>query len=155
MMKRPMRVWRTGALAVVMAALGQAGAVMVVTDDAMIHEDAPPGRVNVAYFRHRAIRTGQIYARFAVAQIDRRPLQRVRFYSSAALKAAVALGAGALIYPVDRARWLRLAMRHITERTFTRTNITHNHKRGCTTTKTFGKIRTRSFFTHGNQFMLS
>lgn len=92
-------------------AMGQVGAVMVVTDDATVHEDAPPARVNLAYFRHRALRTGQIYARFIVGQHAHQPLRTALFYGGAIAKAAVALGVGALIYPFDRARWLRLAMR--------------------------------------------
>ena len=92
-------------------ALGIAGARMIVTDDAFVHEDAPPARVNVAYFRHRALRTGQIYARFMVANVETSTLGRVRFYAGAALKAAVALGCALLLLPFDRARWLRLAMR--------------------------------------------
>ncbi len=92
-------------------ALGQHGAVMVVTDDAMVHEDAPPARVNVAYFRHRALRTGQIYARFIVGGIGDSLLARAKFYAGAALKACVALTIGALAYPFDKALWLRFAMR--------------------------------------------
>jgi succinoglycan biosynthesis protein ExoM len=92
-------------------AFGAAGGVMVVTDDALVHEDAPPSRVNITYFRHRALRTGQIYARFVTAQIARSRLQRLRFYGGALIKAVVALGGGALLYPIDRADWLKLAMR--------------------------------------------
>jgi hypothetical protein len=39
------------------------------------------------------------------------PLRAAQFYSGALVKAAVALGIGALCYPFDKARWLRLAMR--------------------------------------------
>ncbi len=92
-------------------AFGRAGGVMVVTDDALVHEDAPPSRVNVAYFRHRALRTGQIYARFVVNEIAQSPLEQTRFYAGAVVKAAIALGGGAFLYPIDRARWLKLAMR--------------------------------------------
>lgn len=92
-------------------ALGRTGALMVVTDDALVHEDAPPARVNVAYFRHRALRTGQIYARFVTGSVTSQPLGRMTFYAGAAVKATVALTAGAAFYPFDRARWLKLAMR--------------------------------------------
>ncbi|MEQ1611813.1 MAG: glycosyltransferase family 2 protein [Hyphomicrobiaceae bacterium] len=92
-------------------ALGQSGAVMVVTDDAMVHEDAPPARVNVAYFRQRALRTGQIYARFIVSGLGNSLLARAKFYAGAALKAGVALTIGTLAYPFDKALWLRFAMR--------------------------------------------
>lgn len=92
-------------------ALAKAGAVMIVTDDAMVHEDAPPSRVNVAYFRHRALRTGQIYGRFVIANHARSRTARVKFYVGAALKAAAALGIGGLAYPFDKAQWLRFAMR--------------------------------------------
>jgi succinoglycan biosynthesis protein ExoM len=90
---------------------GKTGAAMIVTDDAMVHEDAPPARVNVAYFRHRALRTGQIYARFVLSTMDRGGVARAAFYGGALLKAAVALGLGLIVYPFDKARWLRLAMR--------------------------------------------
>ncbi len=92
-------------------AFGSAGGVMVVTDDAMVHEDVPPSRVTVSYFRHRALRTGQIYARFIVGHIAQSRLAKARFYAGALLKASIALGAGAFLYPIDRARWLKLAMR--------------------------------------------
>ena len=91
-------------------ALGRLGATMIVTDDAQVREEAPASRVNVRYFRHRAIRTGQIYARFVTGTADPGMLARLRFYSGAMVKAAVALGIGAAIYPFDKARALRLAM---------------------------------------------
>jgi succinoglycan biosynthesis protein ExoM len=92
-------------------ALSKAGAHMVVTDDALVYEDAPPARVNIAYFRHRALRTGQIYGRFVLSGMDNAPAARGQFYVGALIKASVALGAGALFYPFDRSRWLKFAMR--------------------------------------------
>lgn len=92
-------------------ALSKAGAVMIVTDDAIVHEDAPAARVNVAYFRHRALRTGQIYARFVTGNLATTPAGRAKFYAGAALKAAVALGLAASAYPFDKALSLRLALR--------------------------------------------
>jgi succinoglycan biosynthesis protein ExoM len=91
--------------------LSAAGAVMVVTDDALVHEDAPPARVTVRYFRHRAVRTGQIYARFVTTTTARRPLQRLTFYGGAVVKASVALGLAAALWPFARARALPFAMR--------------------------------------------
>ncbi len=90
---------------------GQTGATMVVTDDAIIREHAPKARVNIAYFRARAMRTGQIYARFVVGETARTPLARATFYAGAFAKAVIAHGAGILVYPVNQALWLRLAMR--------------------------------------------
>jgi succinoglycan biosynthesis protein ExoM len=92
-------------------AYGKAGAIMVVTDDALVREHAPLERVNVAYFRHRAQRQGQMYARIMVATSNWGTLRRLAFYGDAAAKAGVALGLCALLYPFDRARWLGLAIR--------------------------------------------
>jgi succinoglycan biosynthesis protein ExoM len=91
--------------------LSAAGAVMVVTDDALISEEAPPARVNVRYFRHRAVRTGQIYARFVTTTTARSPLARLQFYGGATVKAAVGLGLAGALWPFARPRALRLAMR--------------------------------------------
>jgi succinoglycan biosynthesis protein ExoM len=91
--------------------LGRAGAVMVVTDDALIQEEAPAARVNVPYFRHRATRTGQIYARFVIGSEKPGPLGLVKFYGGAAVKASAGLGLAAVLWPVDKARALPLAMR--------------------------------------------
>ncbi len=92
-------------------ALSRAGAVMVVTDDAMIHEDAPPARVNLHYFRHRAIRTGQIYGRFVLATGTQGRAARAKFYSGAVVKAAAGLGLAGLLWPFDKAKALPLAIR--------------------------------------------
>jgi succinoglycan biosynthesis protein ExoM len=92
-------------------AVGRTGAVMVVTDDAIVHEEAPPARVNLAYFRARALRTGQMYARFVVAKQIEGRWQKLAFFGGALGKTAVAFLLGAVIYPFDRARWLKLAMR--------------------------------------------
>lgn len=91
--------------------LGAHGAVMVVTDDALVREETPPSRLSVGYFRHRALRTGQVYGRFVLATSAVSLPARVRFYAGATVKAAAALGAAALFYPFDRARALRLAIR--------------------------------------------
>ena len=92
-------------------AFGKAGGAMVVTDDAMVREDAPPARVNLAYFRHRALRTGQMYARFILRHEVSMPLPKLVFYGGACAKAIVAFGAGTACYPFDRALWLRFMMR--------------------------------------------
>jgi succinoglycan biosynthesis protein ExoM len=91
--------------------LSRAGAVMVVTDDAIVREDAPPTRVNVRYFRHRAVRTGQIYGRFVIATEALGWLGQAKFYSAALAKALVALGLAAALWPFDKARSLKFAMR--------------------------------------------
>jgi succinoglycan biosynthesis protein ExoM len=91
--------------------LARSGARMVVTDDAMVHEDAPPQRLTLSHFRERAIRKGQIYARFRTSQPGVGRLAATAFYLGAAGKTLVALtGAGALAV-IDPARALRLAMR--------------------------------------------
>jgi hypothetical protein len=84
---------------------------MVVTDDAMIHEDAPPARMTLRYFRHRAVRTGQIYGRFVLATGAQGRHARVKFYAGALIKAAGGLGLAGLLWPFDKARALPLAMR--------------------------------------------
>ena len=43
-------------------------------------------------------------------------------------------------------KWLRFSMGHVTKRTTSSANISHNHKCGGTITKAFAKIWTRSFF---------
>jgi succinoglycan biosynthesis protein ExoM len=91
--------------------LARAGAVMVVTDDAMIHEDAPPSRVNLGYFRHRAVRTGQIYGRFVLATGAQGNLARAKFYAGALVKAAAGLGLAGLLWPFDKAKALPFAIR--------------------------------------------
>jgi succinoglycan biosynthesis protein ExoM len=91
--------------------LAQAGAVMIVTDDAMIHEEAPPARVNVAYFRHRAVRTGQIYGRFILATAAPSFGAQAKFYGGALLKASAGLAAATVLWPFNRAFALRFAMR--------------------------------------------
>jgi succinoglycan biosynthesis protein ExoM len=91
--------------------LSAAGAVMVVTDDALVSEEAPPARVTVPYFRHRAVRTGQIYARFVTSTTARQPLQRLKFYGGATVKASVGLGVAAALWPFAPARALPFAMR--------------------------------------------
>jgi succinoglycan biosynthesis protein ExoM len=91
--------------------LGQAGAVMVVTDDAIVQEDAPPSRVNLRYFRRRAVRTGQIYARFVVATAAGSGPAQAMFYAGAAAKTTAGLGLAVVFWPFDKARSLRFAMR--------------------------------------------
>jgi succinoglycan biosynthesis protein ExoM len=91
--------------------LGRAGAVMVVTDDAIIHEDAPPARVNLRYFRHRAVRTGQIYGRFVLATGAQGVAARAKFYGGAAIKAGAGLGLAGVLWPFDKAKALPFAMR--------------------------------------------
>ena len=91
--------------------LARAGAVMVVTDGALIQEDAPPSRVNVRYFRHRAVRTGQIYGRFVITTEAFGRLGQAKFYAGAAAKAAVGLGLATILWPFDKAQSLRFAMR--------------------------------------------
>jgi succinoglycan biosynthesis protein ExoM len=92
-------------------AYGRTGALMVVTDDATVYEHAPPQRTNVAYFRARALRQGQMYARFVIATTETGTMGKFAFYAGALAKAAAGLGLGAVLYPFDRAAWLRLAIR--------------------------------------------
>ena len=54
---------------------------------------------------------GQIYARFVTGTAEPGLPSRIRFYAGALVKAGVALGAGAALWPFDKAGALRLAMR--------------------------------------------
>lgn len=91
--------------------LGRYGAVMVVTDDAHVCEDAPAARVNLTYFRHRALRTGQTYARFATLRLRPTMLGRLGFYAGATVKAGAALAIAPLLFPFNPAAALKLSMR--------------------------------------------
>lgn len=89
----------------------EAGARMIVTDDALVYEEAPPHRLTLSHFYRRAVRKGQIYARFRTETSERSLVQRALFYADASAKAALALGAALVLIPLDRAAALRLAMR--------------------------------------------
>ena len=91
--------------------LHMTGARLVVTDDAQAFEDAPPHRMTLQHFRLRAVRKGQLYARFRVANGDRGLVRRTAFYAGAGVKTVAGLGAACMLAPVDRARALRMAMR--------------------------------------------
>jgi succinoglycan biosynthesis protein ExoM len=91
--------------------LAASGARLVVTDDALVYEDAPPNRVTLRHFRLRALRKGQLYARFRTTTTDKRLLRRVAFYAGAAAKTVAGLGAACALVPFDRAGALRFAMR--------------------------------------------
>jgi succinoglycan biosynthesis protein ExoM len=91
--------------------LARCGARLVVTDDALVYEDAPPERLTISHFRHRALRKGQLYARFSASRPEAGPLSRAAFYAGATAKTAVGLTAAGLALPLDRAAALRMAMR--------------------------------------------
>ncbi|MEZ5775990.1 MAG: glycosyltransferase family 2 protein [Hyphomicrobiaceae bacterium] len=90
--------------------LGKTGAIMVVTDDAMIYEDAPPERLKPTYLRMLALRKGQSYARHRLAAIAS-PGGRAGFVAGALLKAAAGYAMTAALRPVDRARSLKMLMK--------------------------------------------
>lgn len=92
-------------------ALAERGGRIVVTDDASVFEQAPPERLQPGYLKLRALRRGQSYARFRNRRAGSRPLVKALFYSGAAVKAAVGLGAAAVLWPLDRAISLRLSQR--------------------------------------------
>jgi succinoglycan biosynthesis protein ExoM len=87
------------------------GARLVVTDDAHILEDAPPHRLTLRHFRLRAVRKGQLYARFRVATTERGVFGRTLFYAGAGAKTVAGLGAACALAPVSRASALKMAMR--------------------------------------------
>lgn len=89
----------------------EAGARMIVTDDALVFEDAPAHRLTVSHFYRRAVRKGQIYARFRVATSERGAARRAVFYAGAGAKAAAGLGAALALVTLDRAAALRMAMK--------------------------------------------
>jgi succinoglycan biosynthesis protein ExoM len=88
--------------------LHRAGATIVVTDDARIHEDAPPERLSLRYIRLRALRSGQSYARFRLAGARGLDAAGLRFHGDAALKSLAGFAAALLVRPLSRARSLRL-----------------------------------------------
>ncbi len=90
--------------------LHRAGASIVVTDDARIEEETPPSRLDPAYLKRRALRSGQSYARFRLAGNAERPGTLV-FYAGAAAKALIGMTAGAVLQPIDRARALRFTLK--------------------------------------------
>ena len=90
--------------------LGRAGAVMVVTDDAHIFEEAPADRLCRYYLRRRSLRKGQSFARYKLQDIGASAVARAIFYGDAALKALLAGAGSVLVWPFDRASSLRLAL---------------------------------------------
>ncbi|MBN8945419.1 MAG: glycosyltransferase family 2 protein [Rhizobiales bacterium] len=91
--------------------LHRAGAVIVVTDDARIHEEAPAARLAPAYLRLRAIRSGQSYARFRLS--GRRGLDAggLGFHCDAAAKMLAGFLAASLLRPLSRARSMAFAQK--------------------------------------------
>jgi succinoglycan biosynthesis protein ExoM len=91
--------------------LDRHGARMVVTDDAHVFEDAPEHRLTLDHFRKRAVRKGQIYARFLLTRPGAGTLHRFSLGAGALAKMSAGLGGAALLAPFDRAAALRIAMR--------------------------------------------
>ena len=88
--------------------LYKAGAVIVVTDDARIYEEVPPGRLQPSYIRRRALRAGQSYARFRLRDGRGLDPSGLLFHLDAAAKCAVGFAGAWLLRPVRRGGALRL-----------------------------------------------
>lgn len=88
-----------------------AGAVLVATDDAYIYEEVPAARLDVAYIRKRALRTGQSYAQFRLKGRRGRDLPGLLFHLEAAVKCAVAFAGGMALRPLRPARSFYLEQR--------------------------------------------
>lgn len=91
--------------------LHRAGAVIVVTDDACIHEDAPPARLAPGYLRLRAMRSGQSYARFRLSGRRGLDISGLRFHGDAAAKMLAGFVAASLLRPLSRARSMAFAQK--------------------------------------------
>jgi succinoglycan biosynthesis protein ExoM len=74
-----------------------AGAVLVATDDARIHEEVPAARLDPAYIRKRALRSGQSYAQFRLKGERGRDLPGLLFHLDAAAKCALAFSGGLML----------------------------------------------------------
>lgn len=83
------------------------GAVIVATDDAIVHESVPDERLNPRYILRRAVRSGQSYGLSHKAQSDR-PLWHMTFGFEAAAKCAVAMFLAAIYRPFDRGKSFRM-----------------------------------------------
>ena len=88
-----------------------AGAVIVATDDARIEEDVPAARLEPARLRHRALRSGQSYARVRLAGGRGFDAPGLAFNAGAAAKTMAGFAAALALLPVDRARALRFAQK--------------------------------------------
>lgn len=91
--------------------LHRGGAVIVATDDARAFEEVPVARLEPAYIRRRAMRSGQSYARFRLGEQAGRPLSNAIFYLDAAAKSLAAFAMGMALRPVRRDRSFRLSQR--------------------------------------------
>lgn len=85
----------------------QLGAVIIATDDAIVHEFVPDARLNPRYILQRAIRSGQSYGLSQKALCDR-PVWHVRFGADAAAKCIVAAFLAAIYRPFDRGQSFRM-----------------------------------------------
>ena len=83
-----------------------AGAVIVVTDDARIDEDAPAARLHPTYLRRRALRSGQSYARFRLGAVSRYSPRSVAFHVAAFGKSIAGFLLALALRPFDRGRSL-------------------------------------------------
>lgn len=92
------------------AAFHRAGGRLVVTDDAPLFEHVPAARLTPAYLRTRSLRSGQSYARIALADGEG-TLGRSLFALGALAKMTVAFAAAMLLRPMDRAAALRLRIK--------------------------------------------
>ena len=88
--------------------LYRAGALIVVTDDAHIFEEVPSNRLEPAYFRRRALRAGQSYARFRLRSRRGLDPRGLLFHLDASMKCVAGFAGAWALRPIRRGRALRL-----------------------------------------------
>jgi succinoglycan biosynthesis protein ExoM len=86
--------------------LGRSGARLVMCREAEVREHIPPERMRPRWLIHRALRTGNLYARRSVALADHQRAQRLRLGIKAfAMLALCAVRTVVAVAPATRARW--------------------------------------------------
>ncbi|GEO85261.1 succinoglycan biosynthesis protein ExoM [Ciceribacter naphthalenivorans] len=83
------------------------GAVIVATDDAIVHEVVPDTRLNPRYILQRALRSGQSYGISRKAKKSG-PLWSLLFGANAAAKCVIAAVLATIYRPLDRGRSFRM-----------------------------------------------
>ncbi|HEX2526161.1 MAG TPA: glycosyltransferase [Geminicoccus sp.] len=91
--------------------LHRAGARLVATDDARIYEEVPAARLDPAYIRRRALRSGQSYAQFRLKGTTGRDLSGLIFHADAAAKCLVNFASALALRPIHPPRSFRFQQR--------------------------------------------
>ena len=91
--------------------LHRAGAKLVATDDARIHEEVPATRLAPGYIRRRALRSGQSYAQFRLGGDLGRDAKGAMFHLDAAAKCLVNFGCAMATRAFDQGRSFRFQQR--------------------------------------------